>query len=146
MTREAALAELRRLAHGLDLGEESRLLERASSHDECETLRSALVELGASVLLVVTSAEVEAIRGAVELVAWVASGEAPDLGTVEAACARAVVAAESPLSPGRVQTDEPCRKARHGVLGESRLSARGVKPCAVNLGELSVDHHAGGSE
>jgi len=50
-TPAAALAALRRLAHGLGPGDEARLLERAAAHDESEVLRAALAELGARALL-----------------------------------------------------------------------------------------------
>jgi hypothetical protein len=53
MSRERALAILRRLARGLsaDMAGSARLMERISQHDEAETLRSALAELGAQALL-----------------------------------------------------------------------------------------------
>jgi ABC-type phosphate transport system substrate-binding protein len=50
-TPDAALAVLRRLAYGLGSGDDARLLERASLHDEAEVLRAALAELGARALL-----------------------------------------------------------------------------------------------
>lgn len=53
MTREQALAELRRLAGGLPVDDSGtwRLLERISQHDAAEELRGALAELGARALL-----------------------------------------------------------------------------------------------
>lgn len=53
MTRDRALAELRRLAHGLqpDLAGVARLLERISQADDPEELRGLLTERGAEALL-----------------------------------------------------------------------------------------------
>jgi hypothetical protein len=53
VTREQALAELRRLAGGLPVDDSGtwRLLERISQHDAAEELRGALAELGARALL-----------------------------------------------------------------------------------------------
>jgi hypothetical protein len=53
MDRERALAELRRLAVGLEANGPGglRLLERASQADDPEALRAVLVELGAETLL-----------------------------------------------------------------------------------------------
>jgi hypothetical protein len=53
LTREEALAELRRLAVGLDpdLAGVRRLMERVAGSDEAEVLRSLLVEVGAERLL-----------------------------------------------------------------------------------------------
>jgi hypothetical protein len=53
MTRAAALAILHRLAAGLpsDMAGCARLMERIAEHDEAETLRAALAELGARALL-----------------------------------------------------------------------------------------------
>ena len=51
LSREAALAVLRGLAVGLEPDDSARLLERASSHDRAEMLRSLLVEIGSRALL-----------------------------------------------------------------------------------------------
>lgn len=53
MTREQALAALRRLSLGLapDLDGVRRLLERISVHDQAELLRDLLIERGAEALL-----------------------------------------------------------------------------------------------
>jgi len=53
MSREEALATLRRLGLGLDPDQAgcSRLLERVAAEREAEALRDALVELGVEALL-----------------------------------------------------------------------------------------------
>ncbi len=53
MTRAAAVAILRSLAHGLpsDHAGEIRMAERVAGHDESEALRSVLVEVGIRSLL-----------------------------------------------------------------------------------------------
>jgi hypothetical protein len=53
VTREQALAAVRRLAIGLETNQAgvARLLERVSQHHAAETLRDALTELGAEALL-----------------------------------------------------------------------------------------------
>ena len=53
MTRERAIAELRRLAGGLqaDQAGAARFMERISERDDAEDLRAALVEEGARAVL-----------------------------------------------------------------------------------------------